>query len=65
MYAKDPVDYFNEHDAEQQAWLDRLPKCSYCGEPIQGDCYYEINDEAICEECLNDNFRKWVDDFVQ
>lgn len=62
-YIPDMVDCFNEYDARQQRELQRLPKCVYCGEPIQSDFYYDINDECICEECLNDNFKKHVEDY--
>ena len=31
----DHVTDFNRHDAEQTAWLNSLPECSICGEPIQ------------------------------
>ena len=55
---------FLKHDAEQQKELEKCPKCSMCDEYIQDDFLYEINDEVICEECLNDNFRKQVEDCV-
>ena len=63
MNVPDNYDRWKQHDAEQEAQLDKLPKCSICDEPIQDDYYYEINDECICEECLNDNFRKDIEDY--
>lgn len=60
----DPFADFDRWDAEQQARLDKLPICAECGEPIQTDEYYEINDEPVCPECLKDNHRKWVDDYI-
>lgn len=62
MNVPDNYDRWKQHDAEQEAQLDKFPKCSICDEPIQDDYYYEINDECICEECLNDNFRKDIED---
>jgi soluble lytic murein transglycosylase-like protein len=62
--ADDPDIDFLRHDAEQQKELEKCPKCSMCDEYIQDDFLYEINDEVICEECLNDNFRKSVEDYV-
>lgn len=56
----DPLADFLRHDAEEQAWLDSLPICAYCNEPIQDEYYYEINDEPVCEECLNREHRKAV-----
>lgn len=60
----DPVRDFLVHDAEQQKALEKCPKCSMCDEYIQDDYLYEINDEVICEECLKDNFRKNVEDYI-
>ena len=65
MYIPDYIDQFNEHEARQQRELDRLPKCDYCDEPITGDYLYDINSVVICEACLNDNFRKPVEDYVE
>lgn len=59
----DPAADFDRYDAEQQKQLEKCPKCSMCDEYIQSDHFYEINDEVICEECIN-NFRKPVEDYV-
>ena len=64
FYSDDPVADFNQYDAEQQAKLDKLPRCSECDEPIQSETCYEINGELICEECLENNHKKWVEDFI-
>jgi formylmethanofuran dehydrogenase subunit E len=61
----DPVADYDRYDAQVQSELDRLPKCSECGNPIQDEECYEFNDELICEGCLIDNHRKWVEDYVQ
>lgn len=60
----DPVADQMRYDAEQQKELEKCPKCSICCEYIQDDYLYEINDELICEECINDNFRKNVEDYI-
>lgn len=61
-YTDNPHKDFANYDADQQAKLDKLPKCCHCDEPIQDEFAYYINDEWICEGCLNDNFRKAVED---
>lgn len=53
--------YFSERDAE----LEKLPVCADCGEPVQDDHYYLINDEVICPNCLDSNYRKEIDDYVE
>ena len=59
MRTNDPLADFARYDAEQAAKLDKLPKCDYCGEPIQDEKYYEIEGKNICLECLED-FKKWT-----
>jgi formylmethanofuran dehydrogenase subunit E len=61
----DPHADFDAWEAEQQAELDKLPKCDYCGEPIVGFYLYDINDELLCEDCLNEHFRKRTDDYIE
>ena len=34
--------------------------CDYCGELITDYCY-EINGRNVCQECLDDLFRKEID----
>ena len=59
-WTDDPLADFRRHDAQQEAKLERLPRCSECGEPIQDDYAYCINDEWICERCLDANYRREV-----
>ena len=66
FYTNDPVADFDRWDAEQEKKLERLPHCSECDNPIYPDEYvFEFNDELICEKCLNDNHRKWAEDYVR
>ena len=53
--------YFSERE---ERWLQSLPICSECGEPIQTEECYEINDELICPDCLEFNHRKRVEDYI-
>lgn len=61
----DPLMDFERHDREQSKWLERCPVCEICGEPIQDEHLYLINDEFVCYECLERDFRKDVDDYVE
>lgn len=54
-WTDDPVADAERYTAEQEAELEKLPKCSECGEPIQTDTYYEFNDELYCEHCLGNH----------
>lgn len=60
----DPHADFDRHDAAQERWLSRLPRCVECGEPIQEEEFFLINDEPVCEECLNRNYRKRTEDYI-
>ena len=65
VYSDDPITDFYRFDAEQEAKLDKLPRCSECDQPIQDEFCFEINGELICDSCMHDNHRKCVDDFME
>lgn len=56
----DNYDLFVQHDREQERALQKLPICSCCLEIIQDEYYWDLGGEVLCEECLNDNYRKEV-----
>ena len=64
MYCPDNYDAFCEHEARQEKALAKLPECSECGHPIQDDTCFNINDELICNECMNENHRVFTDDYI-
>ena len=59
MRSDDPVRDFERWDAAREAELAKLPKCCECGEPIQTDCYFEIDGDLYCEDCM-DNHRHYT-----
>lgn len=54
---------FDRWDAEQEAALEKLPKCAECGEPIQTERCYKMDDGLICEDCLEHNHMHWTEEF--
>jgi formylmethanofuran dehydrogenase subunit E len=60
-YTDNPVADFYRYDAELADEEELLPHCDYCGEPIY-ECYYDIDGDIVCKDCLDDNFKKWVDE---
>ena len=64
MYVPDNYDLWKQHDAEQQAKLDKLPECSNCNQPIQERYCYEIDNELLCEDCMKDSYRVTTEDFI-
>ena len=63
-YSDDPIRDFLRHEAKRERELEKFPECSECGEKITDEYLYEINDELICEECLNRYHRRSVDDYI-
>lgn len=64
MNIPDNYDLWEAHEARQKKQLEALPHCDECGEPIQDDFYFEINDTIMCECCLIRDHRKRTEDFV-
>ena len=56
-YVPDMYDAFCWHEAEQERQTAKLPLCSECGEPITEDYCFYINDEYICEDCMECYYR--------
>lgn len=56
MYTDDPVRDAMDRLRKQEEWESKLPRCSFCGNPIQEERYYVINDENVCQECLDNEF---------
>lgn len=63
-YTDNPAADYARYDAAQKAQEDKLPKCAYCGEPIQDDFLYDFDGMLICEVCLEKNHRKWTEDYI-
>lgn len=51
-WTDDPVADFDKWDRAQERALARLPKCKRCRDPIQSEFCYEVDDEYICDECI-------------
>lgn len=65
MNVPDNYDQWEAHEREKERQLERLPVCEVCGNPIQDEHLYLINDEFICDECLIREFRKDASDYVE
>lgn len=62
---EDNYSMWEHHEHAQQVALARQPVCCYCEEPIQDDFLYDIEGELYCEQCLNINFRKGTEDYIE
>ena len=63
MNIPDNYSMWANHDAEMEAELHRLPVCCECGEHIQAETCFDVNDSIICEECM-EQFRKYTEDLM-
>lgn len=63
-YTDNPHADFDSHDREQSEWLDTLPVCCRCGEPIQDEDLYDIDDNLYCEECMKSEFRRCTENYI-
>ena len=34
--------------------------CDKCGDPIDGDTYYDVDGEELCDYCLKEKFKKEI-----
>ena len=54
---------WERHQRDEDKWLESRPVCSFCGEHIQDEYAYRINDELICMDCLEHNFKVDMEDY--
>lgn len=59
----DPIRDALRRDAENERALSKRPRCCECGGYIQEDKYYDFHDRYICPQCLEENHRKWTEDY--
>lgn len=65
MNIPDNYDLWEDHEAEQEKGLEKLPVCENCGQPIQSERCYIINDSFICPDCLESDFGHDTDEFTE
>ena len=65
MFTGDPLKDFDLKEQEEQKWLDKLPKCAYCGEPIQSEQCYVFDGDIFCPECLTEHHRNNTEDYYR
>ena len=53
-YVPDNYDRWQEHDNEQETWLQHRPVCVCCGEHIQDESAHLIGGDYYCDRCLDD-----------
>ena len=49
---------FNWWEREKEKELERRPVCEWCGQPIQDEYMYQIDNEDVCQACVDDWLRQ-------
>lgn len=60
----DPARDWDSYCAAQADEQGPLPVCEECGDEIEDEYVFVINDAIICEDCLNKNYRKRAADLI-
>ena len=61
----DNYDMWERHERECEARLARCPECEKCGKKIQSDFYFYIENEILCEGCMEDKYMRRTEDFME
>lgn len=63
-YTDDPPSDYDAYCIEQERETERLPICCECGQRIEDEFCYQINDEIICETCM-EQYKKFTSDLME
>lgn len=59
----DNYSMWERNEREMEKRLARRPVCCQCGEHIQDEFAYRINDDLFCQDCLEACFQVYVEDY--
>lgn len=58
MSVYDVSDLYDSYELEKEKrwerWVEGLPTCAICGDPITDDFCYLVDGDYICEECMEE-----------
>lgn len=60
----DPDTDLANYEDQKEEWIDRLPRCCDCGEPIQDEDMYIIGNDIYCPRCI-ERMRVSVDSYME
>lgn len=61
----DNYDLWERNEREREEALEKLPKCDLCEEPITDEYFYNLDGTFICEQCMDEYYRKRTEDFTE
>lgn len=65
MSIPDNYDQWLKHDKRQTDWLNNLPRCEHCNEPIQDEDLFDIDGTLYHMECAEREFKRNTEDYTQ
>lgn len=65
MGIPDNYDQFVAHERKQEAWLRSRTVCSHCGKPIQDERLFDIEGTFFHQECAEELFLKYTEDYEE
>lgn len=60
----DNYSLWQRKEAQCEAWLAKRPVCCYCGQHVQDENLYDIEGSLYHEDCMNERFRKYTEDYI-
>lgn len=61
-YTDDPIADFHRWEDDVCEWLEKRPICEECGEHIQDDFAYCIDNKWYCKDCIDGMLEEIVTD---
>ena len=59
----DNYSVWEAHEIEQSRWLERLPKCFHCKEPVQQEMAVYLSEYGyLCDDCIKNNMEEVIED---
>lgn len=58
--------HYREEEEYERKVRDLAPECRICGEKIEDEYFYFFGgDECYCEDCMDREYRKRLDDYIE
>lgn len=65
MFTDDPIRDYDRYCEDLEREMEKYPECACCGKRIIDDFLFYIEGETYCEDCMLDEYRRPIDDFIE
>lgn len=63
-FTDDPIKDFERYERRKQQWLDSLPVCEHCNEPIQDENLMDFEGTLYHLECAEREFKRKTENYI-